>query len=78
LGRFRAQLDVIEQTNDEAIQRTIMELLVSRIRVDTDIEDGRKSARLTINYTFASTDSCTETFVIGTPITEPYSVQLPS
>ena len=78
LRGFRARLEAIEQANDEAAKRQIVELLVSRVRVDTETVDGCKSAHLTINYTFANSRACTDGLSIGTPITEPYSVQLPS
>ena len=78
LARCRDQLEQIEQTDDIVTKRQIMELLVSRIRVDTEVVDGRKNARLTINYTFTGSRDCTDGFSIGTPTTEPYSVHEPS
>ena len=78
LARCRGQLEQIEQTDDILTKRQIMELLVSRIRVDTEVVDGRKNARLTINYTFTGSRDCTDGFSIGTPTTEPYSVHEPS
>src|SRR5437764_2478752 len=74
LGRCRNQLAQIEEAGDETTKRQIVELLVSRIRVDTEVVDGRKNARLTINYTFTASRDCTDGFSIGTPMTEPYSV----
>jgi hypothetical protein len=50
---------------------------VSRIRVDTEVVDGRKNARLTIDYAFTGSRSLAG-FSIGTPMTEPYSVHEPS
>jgi exonuclease VII small subunit len=79
LSQCRDHLEQIEQTNnDDLMKRQIVELLVSRIRVDTEVADGRKNARLTINYTFTASRERTDGFSIGTPTTEPYSVQLPS
>jgi hypothetical protein len=61
-----------------AAKRQIIELLVARIRVDTIETNGRKEARLTISYTFAPEGQTLDGFSIGTPTTEPYSVQEPS
>jgi hypothetical protein len=69
--QFRQQLEDIERTRDYAAKRRIVELLVSRIRVDTETPDGRKTARLTINYAFAGSRDCTAGFSIGTPISNP-------
>jgi len=62
-------------------KRELAQLLVSNIRVETEtVESGRKDARITINYAFAPAGSrdATAGLSIGTPTTEPYSVQLPS
>jgi hypothetical protein len=48
-------------------------------RTDPDVEDGRSHARPpVVSYTLASSRACTDGLSMGTPITEPYSVQLPS
>jgi hypothetical protein len=81
LERFQERLEAIELSNDVAAKRELVQLLVSRIRIDTEVvECGRKDARITINYCFAPTASraCTAGFSMGTPMTEPYSVQEPS
>ena len=77
LGRFGEQLEAIDRTRDYPAKRRTVELLVTRIRVDTETVDGRKSARLTIYYAFAASRSRAG-FSIGTPTTEPYSVHEPS
>lgn len=50
LQRFQVALDEIERTNDVGRKREIVQLLVSGVRVYTEVSGGRKSdARLTIS-----------------------------
>src|SRR6266851_883562 len=78
LARFRDRLDAMELTKDMGAKRELVQLYVSRIRNNAEVVGGgRKDARITINYALAGWRSFAG-FSIGTPITEPYSVQEPS
>ncbi len=58
LRRFHERLEAIEQANDMGAKRERVQLLVSRIRIDTEIVgSGRNDARITINYTAAASRS---------------------
>jgi site-specific DNA recombinase len=81
LMQFREKLEAIERVDDLGAKRELVQLLVSAVRVDTEVVgSGRKDARITINYAFAPTAArdCTAGFSMGTPTTLPYSVHEPS
>ena len=56
LMSLRERLEEIERTNDLALKRQVIELLVAGIRVDTTLMPGpkraKKQATITITYTF--------------------------
>ena len=64
-------LEQIERTDDIPTKRHIVEL-VSRIRVDTEVVDGRKHARLTINYILTRSRDCTDGLSIGRATVRPF------
>ena len=53
LTRLREHLEDVELSDDTQTKRQVIELLVTRIRVDTEGTGRAKCANITITYTFA-------------------------